>query len=145
MTNSLQHFDLYGEKKDVSKMRLLGCKALVYLEHELLPKDKQGKYDQQAVEGVYLWPATDRNISTHKVWVPTTNKVYITNQVMFNKEVPQLKQPPPKHYPRPAMEEEILHTESQLIWVEYLYNLIWDDQLETDVMYQKCNRLVVKL
>ena len=29
-TNSSPHFDLYGEKKDVSKMRRLGCQAFVY-------------------------------------------------------------------------------------------------------------------
>lgn len=144
-TNSSPHFDLYGEKKDVSKMRRLGCQAFVYLEPERRPKDKRGKYDPRAIEGVYLGPATDRNTSAHKVWVPTSNKIYITNQVVFNEAVLPLKPPPAKIYPRPAVEEEILRTDSQPTWVEYSYKLIQDDQLDTGVMYEKGDRLIVKL
>ena len=98
----------------MSKMRRLGCQAFVYLEPERRPKDKRGKYDQRAIEGIYLGPSTDQNTSAHKVWVPTSNTIYITNQVdITNEAVLLLKRQPAKIYPRPAVEEEILRTDSQ--------------------------------
>ena len=65
--------------------------TIVYLEPEQRPKDKRGKYDLRAVEGVYLGPSTNLNTSAHKVWVPTTNNVYITNQMVFNEAVLPLR------------------------------------------------------
>ena len=65
--------------------------------------------------------------------------------MVFNEAVLPLKPPPATIYPRPAVEEEILRTESPPTWVEYSYNLIRDDQLDTGVTYGKGDRLIVKL
>jgi hypothetical protein len=71
---------LYGKKKDRAKFRAFGCRAYVYLDDELKGK---GKYVPR-VEAINLCFATDHNISGYKLYIPSTRKVMISNQVQFD-------------------------------------------------------------
>jgi hypothetical protein len=47
-------------------------------------KKGKGKHIPQVVEAINLGFATDHNISGYKLYIPSTRKVVISNQVLFD-------------------------------------------------------------
>ena len=72
---------MYGKKKDISKFRAFGCQAYMYLNEERRGK---GKHIPRAVEAINLGFATDHNISGYKLYILSTRKIVISNQVRFD-------------------------------------------------------------
>jgi hypothetical protein len=72
---------LYGKKKDIAKFRAFGCYAYAYLNEKGRGK---GKHIPRAVEANNLCFATDHNINRYKLYIPSTRKVMISDQVLFD-------------------------------------------------------------
>ncbi len=72
----------FGEKKDLSKIRTFGCKAVMYLEP--VRRDGPGRFADRGVEGINLGQAIDQNISAYKIYLIKERTIRITNQVSFD-------------------------------------------------------------
>jgi hypothetical protein len=72
---------MYGKKKDISQFRAFGCQAYMYLNEERRGK---GKDIPRAVEAINLCFATDHNISGYKLYIPSSQKIVISNEVRFD-------------------------------------------------------------
>jgi hypothetical protein len=72
---------MYKTKKDISKFRVFGCQAYMYLNEERRGK---GKHIPRAVEAINLGFATEHNISGYKLYIPSSRKIVISNEVLFD-------------------------------------------------------------
>ncbi len=72
------HQAMYGEKRDVSDFRALGCRAWVYLDKQ---RREKGKHTPRAKEAIYVGYAN--NMSAWTLWIPEDKKIMTSNQVKF--------------------------------------------------------------
>jgi hypothetical protein len=72
---------MYGAKKDISKFRAFFCQTYMYLDSETRAK---GKHIPRAVETINLGFAAAHNISGYKLFIPSTRKIMLSNQVQFD-------------------------------------------------------------
>ena len=72
---------MYGKKKDIFKFRAFGCQAYMYLNEE---QRRKGTHIPRAVEAINLGFATDHNISGYKLYIPSSRKIVISNEVQFD-------------------------------------------------------------
>ena len=73
--DSTPHRIVYKAKKDISKFRTFGCKAIMYLED--VRRDGPGKLAARAAEGVNLGLAIDQNTSGYKIYFPKERTIRI--------------------------------------------------------------------
>ena len=89
--NSTPHRTAYDEKKDLSKLRTFGCKAVMYL--ELVRRDGPGRFADRRVEGINLGLfAINQNISAYKIYLIKERTIKITNQVNFDESYFPMKE-----------------------------------------------------
>ena len=63
----------FREKKDLSKIRTFGCKAVKYLEP--VRRDGPGRFADRRVEGINLGQAIDQNISASSKSEPSRSPI----------------------------------------------------------------------
>ena len=78
------HRAAHGEKKNLSKLRTFGCKAVMYLEP--VRRDGPGRFADRGVEGINLGIAIDQNISAYKIFLIKERVIKVTNQVTFDED-----------------------------------------------------------
>ena len=83
--DSTPHRIAYKAKKDISKFRTFGCKAIMYLED--IRRDSPGKLADRAADGINLALAIDQNTSGYKIYFPKERTIKITNQVRFDESI----------------------------------------------------------
>lgn len=75
----------YGEKPDLSGLRVFGCKAYSHI-----PKHKRGKFDPKSKEYVMIGYA----INGYRLWDPVNRKVHLSRDVIFDEaDFPALRWP----------------------------------------------------
>ena len=141
-TGTTPYYALMNEKQDVSKIRRFECEAYVYLDKERRPP---GKFEQRAVRGVNLGPATHLNTSAYRIWVPEENKLYVTNQVKFNENVLPLKAASFKPQPRGTAEESLFEMKPEVTFMQYDSQMVRDSLLDDLVIYKKGDERVFRL
>ena len=140
-TDMSPYFHLHEERKDVSKIRRLGCEAFVYLEPER--RAKSGKFEPRAKKGIYLGPATSANTSAVKIWIPKENKIYITNQVKYNEYVLPLKT---EHASRPnGQPKEIFDYSGQAAALDYKSEMVDEHLLDEMDYFEKGDERLYRL
>jgi hypothetical protein len=72
---------IYGRKQNLLKFRAFWCRAYPYLNEERRPA---GKHHPRAVKGIHLVFATDSNTSGYVIFILSTNKIILLNQVRFD-------------------------------------------------------------
>ena len=81
------HCATHGEKKNLSKLRTFGCKAVLYLEP--VRRDGPGRFADRGVEGINLALAINQkiqNISAYKIFLIKERVIKVTNQVTFDED-----------------------------------------------------------
>jgi hypothetical protein len=73
---------VYGELKDVSRFRVFGCRAWVYLNAE---RREKGKHTPRAQEAIYL--GFEPNISAWSFFIPERQTLWSTKQAQFDEHV----------------------------------------------------------
>ena len=61
------HRAAFGEKKDLSKLRAFGCRAIMYLED--VRREEPGRFADRGAEGINLGPAINANTSAYKIYI----------------------------------------------------------------------------
>ena len=87
--NSTSHRVAYKAKKDISKFRTFGCKAIMYLED--VRRDGPGKLADRAADLIKLGLAIDQNTGGYKIYFPKERTIKITNQVRFDESIVFMK------------------------------------------------------
>ena len=75
------HKMVFGEPKNVSRFRAFGCRAFMFLNKE---RRRPGKLAPRALEGINLGFASDSNTSGYVIYIPESQKIFISNQVRFD-------------------------------------------------------------
>jgi len=83
--DSTPHRIAYSVKKDISKFRIFGCKAIMYLED--VRRDGPGKLADRAAEWINLGLTIDQNTNGYKIYLPKEETIRITNQVRFDESI----------------------------------------------------------
>jgi len=105
--NSTPHKVAFGEKKDLTKLRTFGCKAVMYLEDAR--RDGPGRFADRGAEGINLGLAIDQNTSGYKIYLPKEKVIRVTNQVTFDESYFPMKEAATARLPRtvdPVFETE---------------------------------------
>ena len=74
------HQAMYGENRDVSDLRALGCRAWVYLDKQCR---ENGKHTPRAKEAIYVASGFANNMSVWALWIQEDKKIMTSNQVKF--------------------------------------------------------------
>jgi hypothetical protein len=115
----------FGEKKDLSKLRAFGCRAVMYLEEAR--REDPGRFADRGVEGINLGPAIDANTSAHKVYLIKEKVIRITNQVKFDESYFPMKEAAMRKTPR--IMDEVFETEDEFPPEEGDYTVSYDTSL----------------
>ncbi len=106
---------MFGAPKDVSRFRVFGCKALVYLNKE---RQENGKHTARGINAINLGFA--RNISAYVLYIPGRKTLMTSNQIKFNEhEFPFRKQKMVKQFLSDNATDILFKSASGVKWVVY--------------------------